>query len=344
MKSRPLLECFAKVEWAETEINNLKIKIDELFKPAPNLNIFAPVKFPGDKPRRAPMPYPTGLHKSVKHVDANGVEVWRYVFPDIPTSLNVTVGAILHSLRSPLDQMLSSIAVKTHDSPRGVAFPFGRNRGEFEASLVKQTKLSADVRKAIATLKPYKTGNPLLYALHALNNPDKHHPGLIPINMHTGTKITGFGVYNRGMLLSIGPRSGRHLAVDMDNHFSQSENSMRPGVFIAGKMTDHFIVGAAGKPAKLFTNRIYNQTGSEPRPDLAEWIAGAKLPPGAPKDDMEIATCIPGTDFEIEASPSLNIALGDIEGFERESVVALLHKLRQLVEKILLTFERRFFS
>src|SRR5579864_1970755 len=212
----PLSECFAKIEWAETAINDLKVKIDDLFKPAPNLNIFAPVRFPGDRPRRPPMPYPTGLHRSVKHIDANGVEVWRYVFPEIPASLNVSVGAILHNLRSPLDQMISTIAVQTHDSPRGVSFPFGRDRSEFEVALAKQTKLSADVRSAIAILKPYKTGNPLLYALHALNNPDKHHPGLIPINMHTGTKVTAFGVYNKGILLSIGPRTGRYFAVDMD--------------------------------------------------------------------------------------------------------------------------------
>jgi hypothetical protein len=336
----PLLECFAKIEWAETAINDLKIKIDTLFKPAPNLNIFAPVRFPGDKPRRSPMPYPTGLHKSVKHVDSNGIEVWRYVFPDIPTSLNVSVGAILHNLRSPLDQMLSTIAVQTHDSPRGVSFPFGRDRKEFQASLDKQTKLIANVRNAIAILKPYKTGgNSLLYALHALNNPDKHHPGLVPINVHTGTRVTAFGVH-RGMLLSIGPRTGRHFAVDMDNNFSQSDRTKQPGVVLLGEMTSHFIVGDTGKtPLKFNSSRSYNQTGSKPRPDLAEWIAKAKLPPGAPKDDMEIATCIPGTDFEIEASPSFNIALGDIEGFEREPVVAVLHQMRQLVQKILLTFE-----
>jgi hypothetical protein len=295
----PLLECFAKIEWAETAINDFKIKIGEFFQPAPNLNIFAPVKFPGDKPRRPPMPYPTGLHKSVKHIDANGVEVWRYAVPDIPTSFNVTAGSILHNLRSPLDQMLSTIAVQTHDSPRGVSFPFGRNQKKLETSLRKQTKLSADVRDAIAALKPYKTGNPRLYALHALNNPDKHHPGLVPVNMQTVTSATAFGVH-RGMLLSVGPRTGRHFVADMNNDLWQPDKTKSPGIVVAGGAT-HIALGFdVGKPPKAFCDRVYNQARGKPRPDLADWLSKAKLPPGSPKDDMEIATCIPGTDFEIE--------------------------------------------
>ena len=49
-------------------------------------------------------------------------------------------------------------------------------------------------------------------------------------------------------------------------------------------------------------------------------------------------------DFELEVEPSLNLALGDIEGFEREHVVAVLRRMQQLVERILLTFEKRFFA
>jgi hypothetical protein len=223
----PLLGCFAKIEWAESEIDDVQTKINGLVKPVPQLNIFAPQKFPGDKPRPPPKPYPTGFSKSTATVDSNGVEVWRYVVPEIPTALNVTVGAILHSLRTPLDQMLSAIALKTHDSPRGVAFPFGRNREEFEISLGKQTKLPLDARKLIGTLKPYRGGNALLYALHALNNPDKHHPGLVPINMQTITGVEAIAAY-RGMVLTIGPRTGRHLAIDMDNNFSQSDKTKAP--------------------------------------------------------------------------------------------------------------------
>ena len=339
----PFLECFAKIEWAETAINDLKIKIDGLFRPVPSVAMFAPVRYPGDRLRGYPPPYPTGLYKSVKHIDPNGVEVWRYVAPDIPASFSVDAGAILHNLRSPLDQMLSTIALRTHNSPRGVSFPFGRDQKEFEANLAGQKKLSPDVHKAIAIPKPYKTGNPLLYALHALNNPDKHHPGLVPVNMQTVTRAGMCRVF-KGKLLTIGPRTGRHVIAEMDGNFSQLDEAKRPGVILArDPMDSHMILGfPAGKPPKHLCVTLYNQTGSKPGPDLAEWIAKTKLPPGAPKDDMEIATCVPGTDFEIEASPSFNIALGDIEGFERESVITVLHKLRELVERILRQFERGF--
>jgi hypothetical protein len=338
----PLLECFAKIEWAETEINNLQGRIDGLFKPAPNLNVFAPKPFPGDHPRPPPMPYPTGLHKSAPKIDANGVEVWRYIFPDIPPALNVTVGAILHSLRTPLDQMLSTIAVETHDSPRGVAFPFARDRDEFDASLAKQTKLPINVRDAIKVLRPYrKNGNALLYAIHALNNPDKHHPGLVPINRQTISNMTAIAVY-RGSVLTIGPRTGRHFITDSNGNLVQPDKSKCPGLVASGDNSRIILGFDVGKPPRYLVSRLYNQIG-KPQPDIGDWIAKAKLPPGAAKDDMEIATCIPGSQFEIEIQPSFNIALGDIEGFEREPVVAVLHQMRQLVQKILLTFEGRFF-
>jgi hypothetical protein len=337
-----LLACFAKVEWAETEINNLQVRIDDLFRPAPNLNIFAPQPFPGDRPRPPPMPYPTGLHKSASKVDSNGVEVWRYTLPDIPTAFNVTVGAILHSLRSPLDQMLSAIALQNHDSPRDVSFPFGRNRDEFRTSLARQKKLPTDALKMIETLKPYKTGNKLLYALHTLNNPDKHHPGLIPINMQMITNMTAVGVY-RGMVLTVGPRSGRHLALDADGHFSQSDHSKRPALEVIGDYSRMLMGNISGKLPKSLVSRLYNQTSSKLRPDQAAFISKAVLPSGSPKDDMEIATAIPGTQFEIEVNPAFNIALGDIEGFERQPVVTVLHQMRQVVHRILLTFEKRFF-
>ena len=42
--------------------------------------------------------------------------------------------------------------------------------------------------------------------------------------------------------------------------------------------------------------------------------------------------------------PAFGVTFPNIEGFEREPVVAVLHQMRQLVEGILLTFEQRFFS
>jgi hypothetical protein len=194
----------------------------------------------------------------------------------------------------------------------------------------------------IEVLKPYKTGNRLLYALHALNNPDKHHPGLVPVNMQTVTNMTGVGTY-RGMILTIGPRTGRHFALDADGHFSQADHSKRPGLELAGNNSRMLMGINIGKLPKALIARLYNQTGRKLRPDEAAFIAKAILPPNSPQDDMEIATAIPGTQFEMEVNPSFNIALGDIESFQRQPVVAVLHQMRQLVHRILLRFERRFF-
>jgi hypothetical protein len=78
-------------------------------------------------------------------------------------------------------------------------------------------------------------------------------------------------------------------------------------------------------------------------PNLADWIAKAAPPFGAPKDDMEIATVVPGTKFQANVEPSFNVALGDVEGFARQSVVTTLHQMRQIVEHILQRFDKRFF-
>jgi hypothetical protein len=93
-----------------------------------------------DWPTRSyPTPYLTGFDKVTSQIDANGIEVWRFAGPDIPATLNVTAGTILHTLGSPLDQMLSAIALQNHASASGVAFPFfGRTRDELTTPLVNR--------------------------------------------------------------------------------------------------------------------------------------------------------------------------------------------------------------
>jgi hypothetical protein len=55
----PLLAPFAKIEWAKTEIDNLNERINAFFEANP---------------------YTLG-----SEVDQNGIEVWRYAPPKIPT-------------------------------------------------------------------------------------------------------------------------------------------------------------------------------------------------------------------------------------------------------------------
>jgi hypothetical protein len=343
MESKPLLECFAKVEWAKAEIDKLIPRINALIA-TPRFNLPQPMST-----RAGPVPwypglYPTGLHKSASHIDANGVEIWRFVAPDIPIDINVTVGSILHNLRSPLDQMLSTIALLKHASASQVEFPFGRTKDEFETALGKQKKLPPDAKAMIAALRPYRVrGNVLLYTIHALNRPDKHRPGLIPINLQTISRMERLELVS-GAVLTIGPRTGLHLALDANGNFSQPNLSKAPAYITINGMRVLLFGLAVGKNEGRFIRM--DGAGRDIAgkvPNRADWIAKSALPPGAPKDDMEIATAVPGTKFHANVQPSFNVALGDIEGFEREPVVAVLHKMRQLVEHILQRFEKRFF-
>jgi hypothetical protein len=60
--------------------------------------------------------------------------------------------------------------------------------------------------------------------------------------------------------------------------------------------------------------------------------------------ETEFVICAPGTKFHTDMQPLCKITFGQIEAINAEPVVAVLQQMRDLVERILLTFERRFFS
>lgn len=64
---------------------------------------------------------------------------------------------------------------------------------------------------------------------------------------------------------------------------------------------------------------------------------------GVPDEGMEFLTATPGTKFKTDFQPSFDIALHDVGPLETESVIYVASNLRDLVERILLTFEGRFF-
>jgi hypothetical protein len=121
----------------------------------------------------------------------------------------------------------------------------------------------------------------------------------------------------------------------MDNNLSQSDHSKQPWIELSGA---HATIGLGlanrfSSSAKGFVTIFYNQSG-KPAP--------GPVPPSlydlTEEDDMEIMTTAPGTKFKAELHPSFNIAFREIEGLEREPVAAVLHQMRQLVERILPTF------
>lgn len=63
----------------------------------------------------------------------------------------------------------------------------------------------------------------------------------------------------------------------------------------------------------------------------------------AMSDDPEFLTTTPGAQVEYDCKPTFQIAFDKVRGLEREPAVAVLHQMRDLVESIFLTFEKRFF-
>ena len=175
-------------------------------------------------------------------------------------------------------------------------FPFGATPQKFEKALREQKKLPSDAQDLIRAAKPYKGGNELLWALHALNKGDKHHPPLVPAFLKGGMKLYSLAAFKpegmsdeiagRGVLI-IGNRNGQHL----------------------------------------------HAQGHVPTPR-----------PPRPSNEYEFLTAVPGMQLHADVEPTFGVTFPNIEGFEREPVVAVLHQMRQLVEGILLTFEKRFFS
>jgi hypothetical protein len=59
--------------------------------------------------------------------------------------------------------------------------------------------------------------------------------------------------------------------------------------------------------------------------------------------ETEFVICAPGTKFRTDMKPLCKITFGQIQAINTESVVAVLHQMRDLVERTLLAFHDRFF-
>jgi hypothetical protein len=78
-------------------------------------------------------------------------------------------------------------------------------------------------------------------------------------------------------------------------------------------------------------------------PDLGNRISFDNLGPGTAEETFEFLTATPGTKFKTDFKPSFDVSFGNISGLEREPIIHVLSNLRDLVERILLTFQHRFF-
>jgi hypothetical protein len=153
--------------------------------------------------------------------------------------------------------------------------------------------------------------------------------GLVPVNLKSGGGRAGYLSIFKGFCLVIGSLKGQHLV--MEKRFTADELE-------AARKSD--------RPVNMYgTVRLNPETGLP--------VDGKPISPviifnnhrhGAPEDTYDFLPTTPGAEFKTNFEPTFEIALGDVGAFEREPVVQVLDQARDLVERTLLTFERRFFS
>jgi hypothetical protein len=258
----------------------------------------------------------SGYELVAKRKNKEGIDVWRYQLRQgLPNGIRLGVREALLNLRAPLDHLAQELAIlQCGEANRQTAFPFGRTKDAFERELPKKTKkMSPEAIKLITDCQPYPRsndypgGNDILFALHELNRRDKHFR-LVPVNLQTSANMTQLAV-RKGRVLTVGPRQGRHLVRDNDNNLSQPILDRQPRFDL--------------DPARV----VFGIDGHF-----------------SAKESMEMLTTLPGTEFDADFKPTLNVAFRDVEVIHGDPIVAALNQMRDAVANILLTFEKRFFS
>lgn len=272
--------------------------------------------------------FDTKPYQIIRQLDVQAnEEIWGFrLSKAITADLSIRVGEIFHNLRSALDQMVAEIVVNVAKrSEAGVEFPFGSNFGEFEASLLKQKKLPTDAAAMIRAIQPYKGGDPLLWLLHSANRRDKHRMGLIPIQGRKEMRVS-YMVLWYGLVIVMGSRSGQHLIGA--KHITDA---------------DYVRMAGDGGPWGAYGTMMTDRDGEPVIPLVNPIITSDMGIFGEIEKGMEFLTTTPGTKFKTDFQPSFDVALRDVGSLEGEPIVHVLAHLRDLVERILLTFERRFF-
>ena len=85
-------------------------------------------------------------------------------------------GDVVHNLRSALDHLAYQLVLANGIQPmRDTCFPIGKDFTAYEGMKARCVKgMGASAKKAIDAVKPYGGGNGFLFAIHTLNNIDKH--------------------------------------------------------------------------------------------------------------------------------------------------------------------------
>ncbi|ESX87056.1 hypothetical protein [Mesorhizobium sp. LNJC403B00] len=291
MKLKPLASAYSQIERAETHIHDLNQRIESFFEGNP--------------------------YKISSHVDPKrDEEIWQIqVNQPIPSEIYSIIEDAVHNIRTPLDKMLSAYISQGGRSPKGVWFPVADTlralkepKGHPQRGI---KKLSVDMRRFLMATKPYKRGNPLLWAIHEIDIGHKHWDRLVDVRPHPKFKVKRIEIlYGFGLVL--GSVKGQHLL-----------QPRRP--------TALQLLRQAGQPMGL-----YEMPGNE--------VIEFSIAPKFTKEGYEFLTTTPGAKPKVRFYPSFDITFGQVPGFESEPVVSTLYQMRDLVKGILLAFEERFFS
>jgi hypothetical protein len=254
-------------------------------------------------------------HEIIREIDPDGsTEIWKFrLTKRLPYAFAIIIGEILHNLRSSLDQLICAIAVQYTGSSKGTYFPFGKTSEIFESELTKKAKkLPANAQDMIRAMAPYEGGSDLLWALHDLNRSDKHARSVTTalrglVNVHQIMLFGPHGNPNPPRILTIGPRSGRHMRIGGRGEFVQEDPDRKPRKIPNGPV--------------MFDGNTHS---------LVDY-------------SMEFMTTEPGADVYTDFQPAFDLVFRDVQGLEGEPVIASLQRMHILTESIVLAFGSRFF-
>jgi hypothetical protein len=157
-KDDPLLGPKLKLEWAKRHIDNLKGAIREF---------------------EESRPYELVCDKDSQ----TGENVYRLrVHKCVPVEWSAILGDCVHNLRATLDQLVCSLIIANGQKPTtDSAFPIASEKRRLQPRAGEQIAgISAKAKWLIYALKPYKSGNPIVWKLHRLDIIDKHQ-GILPV-------------------------------------------------------------------------------------------------------------------------------------------------------------------
>jgi hypothetical protein len=231
--------------------------------------------------------------------------------PKVTGDMQVSVKNILQTLREPLDNTLAIVSDKYGGKTCGLSFPFGESIEKYRAEVDKLKKLLPQgAAEIIEQAQTYPGGNEHLRTLHYFTRDQRHRIPIDPINVGLSFTMNSLGMYS-GRLIRLGYRFGSQMIPDSSNNLVVPE----------GRPAPEFLMQADnGQPRVLF------------RPDIA-----------AGDNEMEFIVVSPGAKFQADTKPTLDITLAEIPALKREPIIITLHQISQLVEGIVLAFEKRFF-